>query len=199
MSPSKKPYILLDFNLLLWMPDIDLRKYNIEEPKKHTFDRAEEQRAFGELYKMMMSKEIRMGMPNIFPTKLVEKLRQYPELKEKVESFFHKRRLLWEISVMEGSEREKKENIALDILNTKVEQCHDRKHDDPALYILAKFVTPDVTHLATCDIKFINTKAGEYGKALTKDNELNNYIKFLRRNKDLIVDLPSKILEDLRK
>jgi len=180
------------------MPDIDLGRYGVKEPKPDKFDRAEEQRAFDELYKMMTRKEIKMGISNIFPSKIVKRLRQYPELKEKVESFFHKRRLLREIIVMEGSEREEKENLALDILYTKVEQRHDRKHDDPALYILAKFVTPNVTHLATCDKKLINTKAGKYGKALTKDDELNNYIKFLRRNKDLIVDLPSVILQDLQ-
>lgn len=193
MSPFKKPYILLDFNLLLWMPNIDLSRYGIKEPKQDKFDRNKEQGAFNELFEMSMEKEIEMSVPNEFPKGIDGVFNKYPELKEKSLSFFRKRMLLSEIVVFVGSETEEKEGRGIDLLVYGGE-----KSDDPVIFILANYVTPGVTHLATCDIGFIR-KAESYRKGLTKDDELNNYIKFLRRNKYLIVDLPSKILRDLKK
>jgi hypothetical protein len=191
MSPSKKPYILLDFNLLLWMPDIDLSILKIKEPKK--FDRAEEQAAFLELLKMRTSIEIEISMSNELPTGILGAFKKYPEIKNKVESFFRNKMLLSEFVVFSGSETEEKVDRGIELLVDGGE-----KSDDPAIFILANYVTPGVTHLATCDIGFIR-KAESYRKGLTKDDRLNKYINFLRMNKDLMIDIPSKILEDLRK
>jgi hypothetical protein len=199
MNSLKKPHILLDFNLLLWIPKIDLSILNVREPKENKFIRVEEQRAFHELLEMKDRKEIKMGMPNMLPKEMIRRLNKYPVIKEKAISFLRERKLLSATIVMDGSELDEKENLALDTLYTTIEKDDECKHDDPAVYTLAAFVKPGVTHLATCDMNFIRAKAKEYMMGLAKNDALNDYIKFLRRNKELIVDLPSKILLDLKK
>jgi hypothetical protein len=197
MRYFRKPYVLLDFNLFKWIPDIDLSLTNTKEPSKDKFIRAEEQRAFQELLKMKSRKQIEMGMPNILPENMVRELDKGPGILEKAKSFFLDKMLLIEIVGMEGSEREEKAKRSSDILYLKVENDPNSEHDDPELYVLAMLVTPDVTHLATCDMNFIKNSE-KYKEALVNDNEVVKYIIVLRRNKELIVDLPSKILDNIK-
>ena len=189
MSPFENPYILLDFNLLLWMPDIQV-------PTTPTgFDRAEEQQAFSELLDMRSRKEIEIGIPDKWPKSIVTQIQQKPEIKQKVASFFNKRISKSHTSITEGSDLEDMENRALEQILTTVPS--NKNHDDPAIFILADFIKPKVTHLATCDMGFIK-KIDTYDRGLLKDKEVEKYRKFRRRNKKLIVNLPSKILRGLK-
>lgn len=197
MNRFKKEHVLLDFNLLLWMPNIDLSKYNIKDPNKDKFNRGKEQQAFSELLEMRSKGEIEISVPDVWPKSFVNSLRQHPELKGQVASFYHNRISISHTVVFEGSEVEEFEERALDKIISNLPTTK-KKHDDPAMFVLADFVNPNITHLATCDTGFIE-KIELYDQSLLEDKEIENFRRFRRKNKKLIVNLPSEILKDLKK
>ena len=180
----------MDFNLLLWMPDILL------PTKPKGFDRTKEQQAFSELLDMRSRKEIDICIPYTLPESISTKFQRNPDIKVKVFSYFRGRISVSYTFVWEDSELDKLENRALDRILTTVPSKKD--HDDPAILILADFVKPNVTHLATCDVKFTK-KNDMYEQCLLKDEEVDRYRKLHRRNTKLMVNLPSKILRDIKK
>ncbi|MEE8577787.1 MAG: hypothetical protein V3T31_11080, partial [candidate division Zixibacteria bacterium] len=186
MVRTKKPFVLIDANLLAWMPG--LRDHC--ETDKFVLD--DEKQAFKELMGMKKQGRIVFAVSSLHFDPFRCSQRDNPEVIKRVGEYFHENISLRRNFVISKSELDLNADSAVTFLRGQ------EKQDDPVVFVWVHFIDPSITHVASHDAA-LSGKFDGYEEKLGQHKELSEYWRLRKRGSQVFTGLPTQVLDDIKR